>query len=144
MPSRIALLLCALLVLSGCASTAYAAAPVWSAEESAYMQAVLPSINALPTVLLTYAANPRDNDAHAAVQTIVDTFAARPAAPATLAVIDLYTAYSAAACSNALHTGSVAGARAGVNLCSEQLRVLQLELARLYAARGAYPPGYVP
>lgn len=56
-----------------------------------------------------------------------------PPAPATLAVIDYYRGRVAYLCSDTPTTD-----------CLSAISALRLELARLYAARGSYPPTSQP
>ena len=150
MSTRFVLLLCALLLLAGCVTPAHAAiAPtpipaLWQDAEIRYLDALLPAIAAVPEALFLLARNFKDNDAQASLQASVDVFIAHPMPPATLAVIDLYVGYAASACSSLLHVASATGAASYIQLCSDNIRTIRLELARLYAARGTYPPGYLP
>lgn len=158
MSPRIAALLCALLVLTGCATNpephpaALAATPTaaptptaqspYTDAEADYLSALNEPLAALSlaivdVLLADLPAKPADH-----AKALLD---AMPyAAPATLAVIAYYRSAVYAACYQPLVSHLGDDFAHYVDPCLTPIDTLRLELARLYAARGAYPPGYQP
>ena len=140
---RTALLLCALLVLVGCAALATPTPAPYTAEEAAYLTGIASRLDVLPAALRSAATNVLPISAAATPQAWL-TQIHEAEAPATLAVV----AHAADALYTACNTPLVQHPGAALanhpTPCREALDALRLELARLYAARGAYPPGFAP
>jgi len=137
MNARIALLLCALLLLAGCATPAKAAAPVWSDEEIAYLDSVFTPLGNMLPKMSGVINRPKDGAAILEYNKVYQTFASHLPAPATLAVVEYYMKNAVAYCGPASTSGM---GLSGNNECLATLDTINLELARIYAARGSYPP----
>jgi hypothetical protein len=146
----LSVLLCVVLLCVGCAPAATVTIgptptpPAWMLEEAAYLNAVLPSLTQGPNTfahLIKQPPNPPT--ARADATQLLEALRARPPAPATLAAVEYLTTHVISACNTAL-TMSGSSTIGNVTYCVDQFDAVLLELARLYAARGAYPPGYLP
>ena len=117
------------------AASASTSTPVWADAEIAYMSAIAP-VHSLPAALLSALSKPGDGSMRVLGRDTLTQLGNRPPAPATLAVIELYLSYAQSACDNALAQLD----SEHVDRCVAQINALNLELARLYAERGVYPP----
>lgn len=139
MKTRIALLLLAVLLVAACAP-AVAAVPAWTPEEVTYLGVLKePGRNLELTFLRAFSQDYAGADTIAARQAFDDIADAFP--PATLAVVGYYAYRLHAPCTNAL---SDKQSVASYQTCMGEIASMRLELARLYAARGLYPPTPAP
>jgi hypothetical protein len=141
MSPKIAVLLVALLVMSGCATSAQAADATWTQDEITYLRETLEPMANILGKIQGIVRRPKDGAAILEFNKSFTLFVEHPAPPATLAVIDYYVQRAIFHCGPASTSGT---GIPDVDACYVDADTIQFELARLYAARGSYPPASQP
>jgi hypothetical protein len=142
-------LLCALLLFAvRAAPTAQAVDSVWSETEVAYLDSVVTPLDAMLYMMPGVVTRSRDNEAVVLeFNSVYDLLLDHDAPPASMAVIDYYVNRVTPLCGPAVTRGPRLPDTDGIpdaDGCHFAVDTLRLELARLYAARGSYPPASQP
>ena len=105
-------------------------------EEINYLTKLLVDLDKLETNLWPAVVESPDGPLAGDVRNRLLHLSRTPDAPATLAVVDKYREILVRHCGDFTSNG--------YEICAAAIDDLRLELARLYAARGSYPPTPIP
>lgn len=142
---KIALLLCIALLLAACGAPIAAATPAasWPLDEVQYLNKLQAALDDFEGVINgALAEDPAGDKSEDVVNNYLPPLWMHnaPKVPATLAVVDYYRNAMTSVCFAAV-LSHLPGSSFD---CREAISDLHLELARLYAARGSYPPASQP